>query len=60
MGGGGTNTTTSTSSSAPTNPDVQATASKLAQGISKAYDTGPQVFNESLYNPAGQTTQNAW
>lgn len=60
MGGGGTNTTTSTSSSAPTNPDVQATASKLAQGISKAYDAGPQVFNESTYSPAGQTTQNAW
>lgn len=60
MGGGGTNTTTSTSTSQPTNPDVQATASKLAQGISKAYDTGPQVFNESLYNPAGSTTQNAW
>ena len=60
MGGGGTNTTTSSSSTAPTNPDVQATASKLAQGISKAYDTGPQVFNESLYSPVGSTTQNAW
>jgi hypothetical protein len=58
--GGGTNTTTSTSSSAPTNPDVQATASKLAKGISTAYDTGPQVFGESLYSPAGATTQDAW
>jgi hypothetical protein len=60
MGGGGTNTTTSTSSSAPTNKDVQATASKLAKGISTAYDTGPQVFNESLYSPVGGTTQDAW
>jgi hypothetical protein len=55
-----TNTTTSTSSSAPTNPDVQATASKLAKGISTAYDAGPQVFGESLYSPAGSTTQDAW
>lgn len=53
-------TTTSTSSSAPTNPDVQATASKLAKGISTAFDTGPQVFNESLFQPAGATTQDAW
>lgn len=60
MGGGGTNTTTATSSSAPTNPDVQATASKLAKGISTAYDTGPQVFGESLFSPAGATTQDAW
>jgi len=60
MGGPTHNTTTSTSSSAPTNPDVQATASKLAKGISTAYDTGPQVFGESLYSPAGATTQNAW
>lgn len=55
-----TNTTTSTSSSAPTNPDVQKTASKLAKGISTAYDTGPQVFGESLFSPAGATTQDAW
>ena len=55
-----TNTTTSTSSTTPTNKDVQATASKLAKGISTAYDTGPQVFGESLYSPAGGTTQDAW
>jgi len=55
-----TNTTTNTSTSAPTNPDVQATASKLAQGISQAYDRGPSVFNESTFSPAGATTQDAW
>jgi hypothetical protein len=60
MGGGGTNTTTTQQVSAPTNPDVQATASKLAQGISAAYDRGPSVFNESTFSPAGATTQDAW
>lgn len=60
MGGGGTNTTTATQTSAPTNPDVQATASKLAKGISAQYDKGPQVFNESTFSPAGATTQDAW
>lgn len=58
--GGTTNTTTSQQVSAPTNPDVQATASKLAQGISAAYDRGPSVFNESTFSPAGATTQDAW
>jgi hypothetical protein len=60
MGGQTSNTTTATSTSAPTNPDVQATASKLAKGISTAYDVGPQVFNESTFSPAGSTTQDAW
>jgi hypothetical protein len=58
--GGTTNTTTSQQVSAPTNPDVQATASKLAQGISQQYDKGPSVFNESTFSPAGATTQDAW
>lgn len=55
-----TQTSTSTSTSAPTNPDVQAAASKLAKGISTAYDTGPQVFDKSTFAGAGATTQDAW
>lgn len=58
--GGGTNTTTNQSTSGPTNKAVQDTATKLAQGISTAYDKGPQVFNQSTFSPAGATTQDAW
>lgn len=60
MGGGGTSTTTSSSTSQPTNPDVQAAASKLAKGIVTAYDAGPQVFDKSTFAGAGGTTQDAW
>lgn len=55
-----TRTDTNTTTTQPTNPAVQATATKLAQGISSAYDRGPQVFNESTFSPAGATTQDAW
>lgn len=55
-----TKTETNTSTTVPINPDVNASASKIAQGISKAYDAGPQVFNESTFSPAGTTTQDAW
>lgn len=55
-----TQTTSSTSSTAPTNPDVVAATSKLAKGISTAYDKGPQVFNQSTFAGAGGTTQDAW
>jgi hypothetical protein len=60
MGGPTYSTTTSSSSTAPTNPDVQATASKLAKGIGAEFDKGPQVFGESMFQPAGATTQDAW
>lgn len=55
-----TQTTQSVSSSAPTNPDVQATASKLAKLISGAADTTPQSFDQNLFTGAGADTQNAW
>ncbi len=55
-----TRTDTNTTVTQPTNPAVQQTATKLAQGISAAYDRGPSVFNESTFSPAGATTQDAW
>jgi hypothetical protein len=58
--GGTTNTTTNTSSTAPTNPDVQATASKLAQKLSGLADTSPAAYGQSLYAGVGPTTKNAW
>lgn len=59
--GGDTNTSTQTSSTAPSNPQVTATVNQLLGGLSGAYNAGaPPVFNQSLYSPAGGTTQNAW
>lgn len=61
MGGG---TTSSTSSSAPSNPAVTSTLNQLLGtspgGVQGIFKNGPQVFNQSTYNPAGATTQNAW
>lgn len=57
MGG---NVETSRSSTAPANPDVQPTVSKLMRGLQGAYDTGIKPFNQSLYPGVGPTTQNAW
>lgn len=60
MSSSGDTQTTSTSSG-PADPAVQKTVSKLAGGISKAYDKGaPPVFNSSLYSPAGATTTAGW
>lgn len=58
--GGTTSTTTNTSSSAPANPDVTATQSKLLKGLQGAYDGGVKVFDKSLYPGAGSTTQQGW
>lgn len=58
--GGTTNTTSNTSTSTPTNPDVSATTSKLAQKLSGLADQSPAAFSQSLYSPAGGTTQGAW
>lgn len=55
-----TNTTTNTSTSAPTNPDVQATASKLAQKLSGLADQSPAAYGQSLYAGVSPTTRNAW
>lgn len=48
------------STSAPTNPDVSATASRLAQLISGASYQTPSTLNENLFTGAGPTTQGAW
>lgn len=56
---GGSNTT-STQSTASSDPQVQKTLDPLLKGLSTAYAAGPHVFNQSLYQPAGATTQGAW
>lgn len=58
MGGGGTETTTT--SSAPSNPDVNPTLSKVLKGVQGQVDSGYKVFDQSLNPGAGATTQNAW
>jgi len=58
MGGGGTETTTT--SSAPSNPDVNPTLSKVLTGVQGQVDSGYKVFDKSLNPGAGATTQNAW
>lgn len=51
---------TSQSTTAPTNPDVQPTVSKLMKGLQGAYDSGVKVFDQSLYPGVGGTTQQGW
>lgn len=58
--GASTQTSTSSSTSGPTNPDVQATTSKLAKGINTAYDAGLKVNPVSLYGGVGDTTKQSW
>lgn len=58
--GAPTNTTTNTTTSGPTNPDVQATTSKLAQKLSGLADTSPAAYGQSLYAGVSPTTRNAW
>lgn len=53
---GGT-TNTSTTSTKPSNPDVNPTVSKLLKGLQGAYDSGVQVFDQSLYPGLSSTTQ---
>lgn len=55
----GNDTQQSSVSSAPSNPAVNNTITSLAQGVQKAYDTGPAVFDQPLYAGTGPTTQNA-
>jgi hypothetical protein len=57
---GGSNTQTSTSSTASSDPQVQKTLDPLLQGISTAYNKGPQVYNHSLYAGVGPTSSGAW
>ena len=54
------NVTTAQQSSAPSNPDVQPTVSKLMQGLQGQYASGVKVNPQSLYPGVGQTTQQGW
>lgn len=58
--GAPTNTTTNTTTSAPTNPDVAATASILAKKLGGLADTSPAAYGQSLYPGVGPTTQQGW
>lgn len=51
---------TQSQTTAPANPDVQPTVSKLMKGLQGAYDSGVKVFNQSLYPGVGDTTRNSW
>jgi hypothetical protein len=57
---GGTTTTTNSSSTAPANPAVTATQTKLLTGLQGAYDGGMKVFDKSLYAGTGANTQAGW
>lgn len=46
--------------SAPTNPQVTATTNNLLTKLDTATNAGVPVFNESLFSPAGSTTQQGW
>lgn len=52
--------TTAKETTAPSNPDVNPTVSKLLKGVQGAYDSGVKVYDNTLYPGAGGTTQNAW
>jgi hypothetical protein len=54
------NVTTASQTSAPSNPDVNPTVSKLLQGVQSEFGKTPAVFNQSLYPGAGSTTQQGW
>jgi len=54
------NVTTSSESTAPSNPNVQPTVSKLLQGLQSQYDAGVPVFQKSLYPGVSDTTRSAW
>jgi len=52
--------TTAKESSAPSNPNVQPTVSKLLTGLQQQYDAGVPVFQKSLYPGVSDTTRSAW
>jgi hypothetical protein len=56
----GQSTSSTQTSTAPANPEVTATLNTLMQGVRNQYAQGPKVFNQSLYSPAGATTQQGW
>lgn len=58
MGGGGTQKTTSTT--APTNPAVDATTTKLLNNLQGQVDKGSAVYGQTLNPGAGATTQQSW
>ncbi len=55
------NTTTQVASSAPSNPDVNPTLSKLLKGVQSEYDANPKgyFFDKNMYAGTGGTTDNA-
>lgn len=57
----GQSTQTTVQSTAPSNPDVNPTLSKLLKGVQTQYDANPEgyFFDKSLYAGTGQTTDNA-
>lgn len=59
--GPSTQTTTNVQSTAPSNPDVNPTLSKLLKGVQSQYDANPNGVNVdmNLYGGLGGTTQNA-
>lgn len=59
--GPSTQTTTNVSSTAPSNPDVNPTLSKLLKGVQSQYDANPNGINVdmNLYGGLGGTTNNA-
>jgi hypothetical protein len=59
--GQSTSTTTQIASSAPSNPDVNPTLSKLLKGVQSQYDANPNGINVdmNLYGGMGGTTNNA-
>jgi hypothetical protein len=59
--GQSTQTTTNVASSAPSNPDVNPTLSKLLKGVQGQYDANPNGINVdmNLYGGMGGTTNNA-
>jgi hypothetical protein len=60
-GGQSTQTTTNVASTAPSNPDVNPTLSKLLKGVQGQYDANPNGINVdmNLYGGMGGTSQNA-
>ena len=51
---------TSSSSTAPANPDVNPTVSRLMQGLNNQMNSGVAVFNKSLYPGVSDTTRSGW
>ena len=56
MAGGGTTKTTT----GPSNPEIDKTITQILGGVQSELTAGPKVFNQSLFSPAGSTTQQGW